>query len=316
MSQFEFMEYKPLSGREFPRFSGIKTFFRMPVVEIDADYDVGIFGIPFDGAVSYRSGCRFGPSKIREASSLGRGYHWGRAVNFFEKIKVADIGDSPTVPVDQKLCFERVEKFVGEVLKNKKKFIAVGGDHSTTLPILRQLKKKYKEPLRLIHFDAHLDSYPAAWGYEYHHGTFVRHAVEEKLIDPKISHQIGIRGPLAGSDDLDFVKKTKINVHTVDDIRNDFKKVLKTLEKLGDEPTYISFDIDCLDPAYAPGTGTPVVGGLTTYETQQIFRNFKIKNLVGADIVEVSPPYDHADITALAAVDTMFEMLSIYASGK
>ncbi len=313
MSQFQLMEYKPLSGREFPRFSGIKTFFRMPHVPVDADYDVGVFGIPFDGAVSYRPGCRFGPTRIREASSLGRGYHWGRALNFFEKIKVADLGDSPTVPVDQKLCFERVEKFVGDVLKENKKFIAVGGDHSITLPILRQLKKKYKKPLRLIHFDAHLDSYPAAWGYEYHHGTFVRHAADEKLIDPKISHQIGIRGPLAGSDDLDFVKKTKINVHTIDDLRSDFKGFLKNFEKIDDHPTYISFDIDCLDPAYAPGTGTPVVGGMTTYETQQTLRSFNIKNLVGADIVEVSPPFDHADITSLAAVDTMFELLCIFA---
>lgn len=313
MSQFVEMEYKPLSGREFPRFSGIKTFFRLPVVDINADFDVGIFGIPFDGAVSYRSGCRFGPSKVREASSLGRGYHWGRAINFFDKIKVADLGDSPTVPIDQKSCFERIEKFTADLLKHKKKFIAVGGDHSITLPLLRQLKKKYKEPLSLIHFDAHLDSYPAAWGCEYHHGTFVRHAVEEKLIDPKQSHQIGIRGPLAGAEDLDFVKKHKINVHTVDDVRNDFKKVLKALGGLGDQPTYISFDIDCLDPAFAPGTGTPVVGGLTTYETQQLLRAIKINNLVGADIVEVSPPYDHSDITALAAVDTMFEILCIFA---
>jgi guanidinopropionase len=310
------MEYKPLSGREFPRFSGIKTFFRMPYVEVGADYDIGIFGIPFDGAVSYRPGARFAPSKVREVSSLGRGYHWNRGVNFFEKMKVADIGDSPTVPVDQKLCFERISKFVGDLLKKNKKFIAVGGDHSTTLPVLRELKKKYKAPLRLIHFDAHLDSYPAAWDCEYHHGTFVRHAVDEKLIDPKISHQIGIRGPLAGADDLDFVKKTKINVHTMDDIRSDFKKFLKNLEKLDDTPSYISFDIDCLDPSCAPGTGTPVPGGLNTYETQQIFRHLKIKNLVGADIVEVCPPYDYADITALAAVDAMFEILSIYADTK
>ena len=313
MSQFIEMEYKPLSGREFPRFSGIKTFFRLPFVDISADFDVGIFGVPFDGAVSYRSGCRFGPTKIREASSLGRGYHWGRAINFFEKIKVADIGDSPTVPIDQKFCFEKIEKFAAQLLKHKKRFIAVGGDHSITLPLLRQLKKKYKEPLSLIHFDAHLDSYPAAWGCEYHHGTFVRHAVEEKLIDPKQSHQIGIRGPLAGAEDLDFIKKHKINVHTVDDVRNDFKKVFKILAGLDDRPTYISFDIDCLDPAFAPGTGTPVVGGLTTYETQQLLRAIKINNLVGADIVEVSPPYDHSDITALAAVDTMFELLCIFA---
>lgn len=306
------MDYKQLSGREFPRFSGVKTFFRMPFVDVKADYDVGIFGIPYDGAVSYRPGARFAPTKVREMSSLGRGYHWAREKNFLERIKVADIGDCPTVPIDQKACFERIQSFVGDLLKHDKKFVAIGGDHSITLPVLRKVREKYGVPLRLIHFDAHLDSYPAAWGCEYHHGTFVRHAVEEKLIDPINSHQIGIRGPLAGADDLDFVRKHKINVHTVDDIRSGLKEFCKKIGSFDERPTYISFDIDCLDPAYAPGTGTPVVGGLTTYETQQILRSFKIKNLVGADIVEISPPFDHSDITALAGVDTLFEFLGIF----
>ena len=307
------IDYKPLSGRDFPRFSAIKTFFRLPYVDMDADYDVAIAGVPYDGSVSYRPGARFAPSQIRETSSLGRGYHWTRDINFTEKIKVADIGDCPTVPIDQAQTYERIEKFFGDVLALNKKFIAVGGDHSTTLPLLRAVHKKYNQPLNLIHFDAHLDTYPAAWGCEYHHGAFVRHAVNEGLIDPKNSLQIGIRGPLAGADDLDFVNQHGIQVTTVDDVRKEgLENFLKKLPSF-EGPTYISFDIDCLDPSCAPGTGTPVPGGLTTYETQRILRSLKIKNLVGADIVEVSPPYDHAEITALAAVDTMFELLCLYA---
>ena len=304
------MDYKQLSGRDFPRFSGIKTFFRLPHVPVDSDYDVGIVGVPYDGGVSYRPGARFGPSKIRELSSLGRGYHWSRNVNIIDKLKIADIGDCPTVPVSQEKTYEKMKAYFDHLLSLNKKFIAIGGDHSTTLPLLRAAKKKHGK-LRLIHFDAHLDTYPAAWGCEYHHGTFVRHAVEEDLIIPEKSIQIGIRGPLAGEDDLNFVKKHKINVTTVDDVRNSLNEFLGGLPNFGDDPTYISFDIDCLDPSVAPGTGTPVPGGLTTYETQRILRALKVKNLVAADIVEVSPPYDSSDITSLAAMDTLFELLCI-----
>ena len=205
-----------------------------------------------------------------------------------------------------------MQSFFDQLLKLNKRFVSVGGDHSTTLPLLRAAHKKYGK-LKLIHFDAHLDTYPAAWDCEYHHGTFVRHAVEEGLIVPDQSLQIGIRGPLAGKEDLDFVNKHKIKVTTVDDVRKDFKKFLSDLPEFTEGPVYISFDIDCLDPSCAPGTGTPVPGGLTTYETQNILRALKIKQLVGADIVEVSPPFDSSDITALAAVDTMFELLCLMA---
>lgn len=308
------MEYKQISGREFPRFSAIKTFFRMPHVEITADYDVGIVGVPYDGAVSYRPGARFAPGKVREASSLGRGFHWSRAFNVLESLKVADLGDCPVVPIDQEQTYQRIEKHFAEILALGKRFVAIGGDHSTTLPLLRTVHKKAGAKLNLIHFDAHLDTYPAAWGCEYHHGAFVRHAVNEGLIDPKNTIQIGIRGPLAGGDDLDFVKQHGVKVTTVDDLRiGGLEAFLKTLPVFDSGPTYISFDIDCLDPAFAPGTGTPVVGGLTTYETQRILRHFQVSNLLAADIVEVSPPYDSSDITALAAVDTLFELLCLMA---
>ncbi|MEK6627416.1 MAG: agmatinase [Bdellovibrionota bacterium] len=307
-------EYKPLSGRDFPRFSGIKTFFRLPIADIQAKFDVALFGIPYDGGVSYRPGARFAPSLVRELSSLGRGFHMSRGVSVFDKLNIADIGDCSVVPIDQVQTYEKIEKFVSQVLSTNKKFISVGGDHSTTLPILRALKKKYNTALNLIHFDAHLDTYPAAWGCEYHHGAFARHAVEEGLVNPASLLQIGIRGPLAAGSDLDFVNKHKITIKTVDDIRSgsltDFLKTLPVFKG----PTFITFDIDCLDPAFAPGTGTPVPGGLTTYETQRILRALKIENLVGADIVEICPAYDPTQITGLAGVDTMFELLCLMAA--
>lgn len=312
-------EFKPMSGREFPRFSAVKTFFRLPLVEREnAEYDVGIIGVPYDGGVSYRPGARFAPTRVREVSALGRGFNWSRGVNVFERLKIADIGDCPTVPIDMKQTYERIEKTFGEILKAGKRFVAVGGDHSTTLPILRAVRRHVGKPVTLIHFDAHLDTYPAAWGCEYHHGAFARHAVEEGLIDPKTSWQFGLRGPLAGGDDLEFVRRHGVNSTTVDDLRGGgasgvggldaFLKRLPVFEG----PTYITYDIDCLDPAYAPGTGTPVPGGLTTYEVQRLFRALKIKNLVGCDTVELSPPYDHVDITALAVVDAIFEMLALF----
>lgn len=307
------MDYKPLSGREFPRFSGIKTFFRMPYVTIDEDYELGILGVPFDGGVSYRPGGRFAPTAIRDASSLGRGFNWARGINWIEKIKVADIGDCPVVPISIEKTYENIEAHVTKILGHNKKLISVGGDHSTTLPLLRAFHKKYG-PMRLIHFDAHLDTYPAAWGCEFHHGAFVRHAVNEGLIIPNQSIQIGIRGPLAGGDDVDFVVKHGIRVCSVDELRiQGLESFLKTLPGFDQTPTYLSFDIDCLDPAYAPGTGTPVPGGLTTYEVQRILRTIKVPNLVGADLVEVSPPYDSSQITCLAAVDVMNEMICLMA---
>jgi len=168
-----------------------------------------------------------------------------------------------------------------------------------------------------VHFDAHLDTYPAAWGQEYHHGAFMRHAIEEGLVNPKRTLQVGIRGPLAAGSDLDFVRVQEVMVTTVDDVRiGGLEAFIGRLPSFADGPTYISFDVDCLDPAFAPGTGTPVPGGLTTYETQRILRALDIGNLVGGDVVEVSPPFDIADLTALAAVDVLFEMLGQMAARK
>lgn len=306
------MEYQPLSGREFPRFSAIKTFFRLPIANISESFDVALFGIPFDGGVSYRPGARFAPSKIRESSSLGRGFNWGRGENVFSKLRCADIGDCSTVPIDLNQTYIKIEQFVDQILATNKKFIATGGDHSVTLPILRSLRKKHGSALNLIHFDAHFDTYPAAWNCEYHHGSFLRHAIEEGLVNPIHTIQIGVRGPLASADDVEYIKQKKLNSFSIDNVKSDgVKSFISKLPSLPSAPTYLSFDVDCLDPAYAPGTGTPVPGGLSTYEVQQILRSLKVANLVGGDVVEVCPAYDHSDITSLAAVDVLFEMLGM-----
>ncbi len=311
------MDYQPLSGREFPRFSAIKTFFRLPICQMTDPFELALFGIPFDGGVSYRPGARFAPTKIRESSSLGRGFHWGRGEQIFAKLKCADIGDCPVVPIDLNQTYSKIEKFVGNLINGNKHFVAIGGDHSITLPILRAMKKKYQTPLNFIHFDAHFDTYPAAWGCEYHHGSFLRHAVEEGLVNPTNTIQIGVRGPLAGGSDIDFLKQHKITQFSMDTIRKEsLSQFLTKLPEFNLGPTYISYDIDNLDPAFAPGTGTPVPGGLTTYEVQQIFRHLKISKLVGADIVEVCPAYDASDITSLAAVDALFEILGLFATCK
>lgn len=310
--------FLPLSGREMPRFGGIKTFFRLPhLAPSTKDFleaDLALFGVPYDGSVSYRPGARFAPSRVREVSSLGRGYHLSRDLKVFENLKVVDAGDCSVVPMSVEKTYELLEDFSKNLLIKNKKFISVGGDHSTTLAHLRALKNYHQKSLSLVHFDAHLDTYPAAWGCEYHHGAFVRHAVLEGLIDPKTSVQIGIRGPLAGREDLDFNREHSLEYVTVEDVREKgLKNVTSSLPKYSkDQPVFMSFDIDCLDPSCAPGTGTPVPGGLTTYEVQKLLQSLEIKNLLAADLVEVSPPYDVSDITSLAAVDVLFEMLCLF----
>jgi guanidinopropionase len=313
------MDFSPLSGREYPRFSALRTFFRLPYVDMQESFHVGIMGIPFDGGLSYRPGARFAPASIRDISSLGRGYHSSYKQNIFETFCFADLGDCPTVPLSLEKSYTLIEDRVTQVLNTGKKLFSVGGDHSITLPILRAYKKKYQIPLNLIHFDAHLDTYPAAWGCDYHHGSFLRHALEENLVNPQGVLQIGIRGPFSSAQDLDFSKEKGFLTLSPYDIKvkgfayaSDFLKQISSL--VG--PTYVTFDIDCLDPAYAPGTGTPVVGGFTTFEAQYLLRelaHFKKMEVVGGDLVEVSPPFDQSQITALAAADISFEILSLMA---
>lgn len=304
------LKFKSLSGRNFPRFSSLKSFFRLPWVNQDEGFDIGILGVPFDGGTSYRPGARMAPTKIREMSSLGRNFNWEINKDYSTHWKVADIGDCPTTPVSLEKTYNQIEKFFSDLNLKDKRFISVGGDHSITLPILRALAKQHG-PLNLIHFDAHLDTYPAAWGCEYHHGSFLRHALDEGLVNGAESLQFGCRNPLTSKADLEYIKKYKIKSFTMDNIRKDnFQSFLKNLPKVKGK-SYITFDIDSIDPAYAPGTGTPVPAGLTSYEAIKILQNLKLENLIGADLVEVAPAYDHSDITSILAVSILFEFLNL-----
>jgi len=303
------MSYSKIQNRSLPRFSGVKTFFRCSNESLHvSESDVLICGVPFDGGTTYRSGARMAPARVREVSSLGRGYHLQRDRDVFESIKVADGGDISINPLSMEKTYMNIEKEAYSIWKRNQKLLTVGGDHSISLPLLRTAVKVHG-PLNFLHFDAHFDTYPAAYGSEYHHGSFLRHAVDEGLI--KSAWQFGIRGPLVVKKDKDFFEKINISVFTMDALKTHGKNILSQLSFKMEEPSYIRFDVDCLDPAYATGTGTPVVGGLTSYEVQQIFRHLPIKNLVGADVVEVNPLYDHGDITSLVAVDAMFECLHL-----
>ena len=303
------MSYLNITKRSSPRFSGVKTFFRLPYEKAEGtDGKVLLCGVPFDGGTTYRSGARMAPSRIREISALGRGYHLQRDQDVFKILQPVDGGDLPVNPISLQKTYHLLEKTVFSLAEKGKKVLCVGGDHSITLPILRAFSKVYG-PLNLIHFDAHFDTYPPAYGEEYHHGTFVRHGILEGCLNQVC--QFGIRGPFVVKEDMDFAKKHNIHFFTVDDIKKRGDDILSEISRSIQGPSYLSFDVDCLDPAYAPGTGTPVVGGLSTYEVQQIFRSLKIENLVGADVVEVNPSYDHGDITSLAAVDALFECLNL-----
>ena len=307
--------FQPLSGREFPRYSAIKTFFRLPHAQIQEDFDVALLGVPFDSGVSYRPGARFAPTSVREMSSLGRGFHIESGHQVFKKLRVADVGDCSVVPLSLEQSYTLIEDHATALLKAKKRIISVGGDHSITLPLLRAFRKHYGVPLTLIHLDAHLDTYPAAWGCEYHHGSFLRHAVEEGLVEPKRVIQFGIRGPLAGPDDWDFSRTKGFMTFTMDKIREGhLTQLLSNLEEdiKGEKgPVYITTDVDCMDPSVAPGTGTPVPGGLTSYEVIKIIRSLPLSGrLVGGDVVEIAPPYDTAQITSLVGVEIVFQYLN------
>lgn len=311
------MDQSSITKRASPRFSGIKTFFRVDHFESfsndfkNSSSQTFLCGVPFDGGSTYRNGSRMAPSHIRNISSLGRGYHTQYDQNIFELLNPVDIGDLPINPLSIKKTYQMLEKSVLNLTQNKKRGLYVGGDHSITLPILRALSQVHG-PLNLIHFDAHFDTYPPAYGEEFHHGTFVRHAVLEKCV--RQVFQFGIRGPFTAKEDQNFIKEHGIKVWTVEEIKKGWAKFLQEIPEFKG-PSYISFDIDCLDPAYAPGTGTPMPAGLNSFEIQQILRHLKIENLIGADLVEVNPAYDHGDITGLLAGSILFEILNLMPIG-
>jgi agmatinase len=306
----------PPDGRQVPRFAGPDTFARLPrLADLDANKAaVAIVGVPFDSGVSYRPGARFGPTAVRNGSKLLRPYHPGLDTSPVHVHQVADAGDIAANPFDIAEAIAAIERGARGILENAGHLIAIGGDHTIALPLLRATAARHG-PVALVHFDAHLDTWDTYFGAPYTHGTPFRRAVEEGLLAMDASAHVGIRGPLYGAADLSDDKALGFAiVSTADVARHGVDQAIdKIRERVGDRPVYVSVDIDVLDPAHAPGTGTPEPGGLTTRELQFILRGLTGLRLVGADVVEVAPAYDRAELTALAAANVAYEFLGLFA---
>jgi guanidinopropionase len=309
-------EWRPRDPFRSPRFGQIATFMLLPAASTPEGLDVALLGIPYDGGSSYRPGARFGPRAVREQSSLIRPWHPVLKVHPFERLRVGDCGDVDVIPISIEETYAAVSARIDTVSAAGARPLSVGGDHSVTLPILRSLARRHG-PLGVVHFDAHPDTWDEYFGHKFFHGTPFRRAVEEGVVDPRRFVQIGIRGPLYGPEDFAFHDQ-----HGIEAIRIEVVKeqgvawVGERLHRLRGGPVYCSFDIDAVDPAFAPATGTPEVGGLTSYEALSLIRALAGLSLVGADIVEVSPLYDGpGQVTSLLAANLMFELVCQFALG-
>ena len=301
-------------GRVRPRFVGPDTFARLPRLEDVPRARVAVLGVPFDAGVSYRPGARFGPAAVRAASKLLRAYHQDIDVEPWLVHQVADAGDLAPNPFDITEAIATIETGGRQTLERADYLLAIGGDHTIALPLLRLARQRHG-PVALVHFDAHLDTWDTYFGAAYTHGTPFRRAFEEGLLAEGRSAHVGIRGSIFGKQDL--VEDAGMGFEitsTVDVARGGVDAAVERIRaRVGDSPVYVSIDIDVLDPAHAPGTGTPEPGGLTTREMMLILRGMAGLPIVGADVVEVAPPYDHAELTALAASNLAYECLALFA---
>ncbi|MCY2965306.1 MAG: agmatinase [Planctomycetota bacterium] len=298
-------------------YQGIATFGRRPYQPDPRGADVAIVGVPFDGGTTYRSGTRFGPRAIREQSLLLWGYNNSLRVNPFETLKIVDVGDVDVVPVDIQATHRAVDRKLTECLSAGCRVVTLGGDHSLSLPALRAHARQFG-PVAVVHFDAHPDTWDEEFpGQKYSHGTPFRRAIEEGLIDISAYLQIGIRGPTAGPQDYLDAQSLGARMITHDAVMDlGVEGVLSEIhEQVGGRPMYVTLDIDAVDPAFAPGTGTPEVGGLTSWQMLHLVRGLKGLNMVGCDLVEVSPPFDPSQITSILAANLVFEFLSVWARG-
>ena len=304
----------PPDALRVPRYAGPDTFARLPRLHDVSTAAVAILGVPFDSGVSYRPGARFGPSAVRHGSKLLRPYHPFLDVQPWTAHQVADAGDAAVNPFDLHEAVTSVERAANDTLGRADRLITVGGDHTIALPLLRAMAARHG-PVALVHFDAHLDTWDTYFGAPYTHGTPFRRAREEGLLALNQSAHVGIRGPLYTTGDLvDDRELGFATISTVDVARRGVDEAIDRIrERVGDRPVYVSIDIDVLDPAHAPGTGTPEPGGLTTRELQLILRGLDSLALVGADVVEVAPAYDHAELTAIAAANVVYELLALFA---
>lgn len=304
---------RPLDGRVTPRFLGPAGFFRLPFRASAAGLDIALLGLPFDGAVTNRPGARHGPAAVREASQLIRGYNPATGVAPFALARVADLGDVNATPLDLAAALAAIEARVTEVASAGARVMTVGGDHLTTLPVLRGLRPA--SPLGLIHFDAHSDTAEVNFGSPLGHGTPFRRAVEEGLLDPRRIVQIGIRGSGYEPDDLAWAEGAGIRLIRIEECEalGPAGVVAEVRRVIGAAPCWLSFDVDSLDPAFAPGTGTPEWGGLTPREALAMLRGLAGLPIIGGDVVEVAPAYDHAQVTAIAGATVLFEVLCLVA---
>ena len=298
-----------------PRFAGPPTFARLPRIDEVSDVDVAVIGVPFDAGVSYRPGARFGPAHVRESSRLLRPYNPALEVEPFARQQVVDAGDLAVNPFDIDEAIGQVHAGARELLERAGRLLTIGGDHTIALPLLRALHAKHG-PVAVVHFDAHLDTWDTYFGADYTHGTPFRRPSEEGLLDQSGCQHVGIRGPLYSARDL--LQDAELGFQVVHSREVDDLGIRGVVERIHarvqDRPVYVSVDIDVLDPAFAPGTGTPEAGGLTSRELLAILRSFADLDVIGADLVEVAPVYDHAEITGIAASHVAYELLSAMAA--
>ncbi|MGA4542428.1 agmatinase [Uniformispora flossi] len=307
----------PVDATRIPRFAGPATFARLPRADEVEHVDVAVVGVPFDSGVSYRPGARFGPVHVRASSKLLRPYNPALDVSPFAELQIADAGDIAVNPFDIEDAIKTVELAARDFAAQGTRLLTIGGDHTIALPLLRAAAAAHG-PVAVVHFDAHLDTWDTYFGQPYTHGTPFRRASEEGLLDPTRCLHVGIRGPLYSEQDLtdDGVLGFQV-VHSDDYQDATVASVVERMRaRLGDGPVYVSVDIDVLDPAHAPGTGTPEAGGLTSRELLGTLRGLVGLNVVGADIVEVAPAYDHAELTGVAAAHTAYELLSVLARNR
>lgn len=309
--------YRPKDSSKSPRFTGPRTFMRLEQIRTTDDVDFVIVGVPFDTGASNRTGQRYGPQHVRDFSVLLRPYNPDQDINIFDYCSGVDYGDIDVVPGNIHKTYDNIVEGLGPIIEKNITPILIGGDHSISLGHLRAFAKKYG-PVSLVHFDSHGDTWDHYFGEKYAHGTPFRRAVEEGVVDPHHSIQIGMRGPLYGPEDIEDARDLGYEVITMRKVREiGIEKVIERIHaRVKNRPVFVSYDIDFLDPAYAPGTGTPEVGGPTSYEGLEFVRGLDGLNIVGFDLVEVLPSYDTGEITAIAASAIIFEMISLVALKK
>ena len=315
MTESENTPIQPLSGTVVPRFAGPSTFARLPEIRDVKSCDIAILGIPFDAGTSYRPGARFGPQAIRQASRhLRTQYHPSYDTEPFIEQQVADAGDITCNPFNILESVEQIQTAATEILGKVKSIISLGGDHTIALPLLRAVNHHFG-PVALVHFDAHLDTWDTYFGAPYTHGTPFRRAAEEKLFLDHASMHVGIRGPLYSRNDLLNDEELGFKVVHCDEFQTEgVEHVIRRIkERVGNNPIYLSIDIDVLDPAHAPGTGTPEIAGMSSRELLNVLRGLAGLNIISADVVEVAPAYDQAELTSLAAATIVYEITNLLA---